>query len=413
MPKTKDAVVIGAGVIGASIAYQLALRGLKVIILEKNNQVAGESTGKSSAVIRQHYSNKETSTMAFEALQFFKNWQDFLKISKCRHSLKQVGVLWLMPQEDKTMEPCHQMLKEVGIKTDLLDSETLEKYFPDFLFCGNKLNISDPENHKCDEIKIASFEKEGGYLDPVGTTQDFAEAFKNLGSEISLDDEVLKINKSNNKIQSIESKKSGTIETKIIVNAAGPWAEKINNIAGFSLPNKLTVTRNQIVVKTHPEKLKSGLPVCGDLINEIYFRPEAESQILIGSIAPEDENDIIKNPDNYDDFADPKFRENKLHLLHHRIKTLKYKGEITSYAGLYTCYDLDWHPVIDKTNIDGFYNAVGFSGHGFKLAPIVGIMMAKIITGINVPDINTSVDTKFFRRDREEIKTFLGGGVVG
>jgi len=105
-------------------------------------------------------------------------------------------------------------------------------------------------------------------------------------------------------------------------------------------------------VRTVPEKLRGRIPVVGDIINGIYFRPEAGGrQILVGSLDPQDENDLVTDPDHYDEGLDGSFRLDKLHLLHHRIETLEHRAEITGYASLYDVNSQDWHPVIDATEV--------------------------------------------------------------
>ncbi|MDI6733748.1 MAG: FAD-dependent oxidoreductase [Planctomycetota bacterium] len=427
MSRTSDAVVIGAGVMGCSIAYQLARRGLKVTVVEKGPAVACGSTGKSSAIIRQHYSNPETITMAYQGLQFFGHWQDFTGLKENRCGFKKTGCLMLFPSKDQTVESCLDLMKKIGVRVLALPLEVLKKEFPSFNFHRTRIDpdklthYAEVERLKLDELESASFEEESGYADPQGTTLDLMSAAQEHKAELLLNHQVIEIGQVNNQVKYIKTHRGETISTPVVVNAAGVWATEVNKLARVYLPLTIVPTRHQIVFRNWPTGTPSGrpetlhpVPVCGDLVNEIYFRPEGSGQILVGSLAAEDDRDYIENPDNYTEFADENFYRRKLIFLHNRIPMLESHppGERISTAGLYDVTLLDWHPILDKTEVEGFYVAVGLSGHGFKLAPVMGIMMAKLITGITCPDQDTGVDISFFRANRPPIRANLAQGVI-
>ncbi len=172
-----------------------------------------------------------------------------------------------------------------------------------------------------------------------------------------------------------------TISADLVVNAAGPWCNRLNELAGVDLRWTLTPTRVQTVYRSWPSEL-GRLPIGADVSTGIYFRPESGGQqVLVGSVLAEDEEEIVADPDDFKRVPDADFTEMKLAAFHHRIPGLEPRGEISGIAGLYTINREDVHPVVGPTGRDGFWVANGFSGHGFKLAPAIGSMVAQAVSG--------------------------------
>ncbi len=126
-------------------------------------------------------------------------------------------------------------------------------------------------------------------------------------------------------------------------------------------------------------------------------------QIVVGSVLAEDEEEVVPDPDNFQREADDDFQHLKLHVLHHRLPALPYRGRVRGYCGLYTMNRDDVHPVLGPTPIKGFWIANGFSGHGFKLAPAIGSLLAQAVTG-DKRDFDTAVPLSYFAIDRAPIK---------
>ena len=153
-----------------------------------------------------------------------------------------------------------------------------------------------------------------------------------------------------------------------------------------------------------PQEVTGDIPVCVDPGGGIYFRTQNRGQqIIAGSVLEADEREQVHNPDTFADYADDIFMQTKLHALHHKIPALSYEGNIRGYSGLYTINQSDVHPVVGPTPLEGFYAANGFSGHGFKLAPAIGSLLAQAITG-EFRDFDTGVDQRFLAWDREPIE---------
>ncbi|HEX5694748.1 MAG TPA: FAD-binding oxidoreductase, partial [Acidimicrobiia bacterium] len=180
------------------------------------------------------------------------------------------------------------------------------------------------------------------------------------------------------------------------------WCNQLNAMAGVELRWTLAPTRVQTVLRSWPSDL-GRLPVAADMSTGIYFRPELGGrQILIGSVLAEDEEELVEDPDDFKKVPDPGFTEMKLAAFHHRVPALEARGNVSGVAGLYTINREDVHPVVGPSGVDGLWVANGFSGHGFKLAPAVGSMVAQAVTGTEM-DFDTDVPMSFFSVDREPI----------
>jgi sarcosine oxidase, subunit beta len=192
------------------------------------------------------------------------------------------------------------------------------------------------------------------------------------------------------------------VDAGMVINAAGPWCNQLNRMAGADLRWTLHPTRVQTLNRDWPADL-GPIPVAADSSTGIYFRPDlGGQQVLIGSVLPEDEEEVVDDPDDYKRSPDAGFRELKMAAFHHRVPSLAARGKVAGIAGLYTINREDVHPVIGPTEVDNFWVASGFSGHGFKLAPGIGSMIAQAITGTSLAD-DTDVPMSFFAVDRQPI----------
>ena len=156
-----------------------------------------------------------------------------------------------------------------------------------------------------------------------------------------------------------------------------------------------------MLYKDRPPELQGHIPVCADLTSGVYFRLQNQ-QLIIGSTLPEDEEEAVADADDFDRLADQTFKMHKMHALHHRLPGLPYRGKIGSYCGLYTINRTDMHPIVGPTPCANLYIAAGFSGHGFKIAPAIGSLMAQMITGNGVSG-DTDVPLSFLSWKRKPL----------
>lgn len=413
MVQVYDGIVIGAGVMGASAAMHLASGGMmkRLLVLEKGPAAGSGSTGKSSACIRQTYSHFEVSLMAYEALQLFKHWQEFTGLRAPRANFVNCGVLLMLGKDDESLPQVLDIHKRIGIDSAVLDARQKRAIFPDVDFAAPPADRPEAEPSADFEV-TALHEREGGFADPLGTAEDMLEVARGLGAEVRFNARVTKVLQEGGRTIGVEAVIGGNKETlyaPVVVNCAGPWAPGLNASAGHPLAQKLVPTRIQMVSKQFTEQLKGPIPMVVDMVNGFYGRLEASGgQILVGSVREQDEREVVADPDDYNEVADAPFREEMLTLLHHRVTTFRTRGNVTSYAGLYTVNRDDYHPIIDESELKGFYPVCGFSGHGFKLSPVVGALVAKLVTG-QWGRARTDVPLDFFRKHRTPLKTNWGG----
>ncbi len=349
--------------------------------------------------------------MACEALRLFENWQEFTGLRETRANFKRTGVLFLFPGDDANVQKVLEQQRRAGVVSELLDQQQLAEAFPDMDFCATLLDL-DADEHHCTTGLQVLHEPEPGFAEPVGTAEDLLDAARALGATVTYKARVSEILHRGGRVHGVRAETPAggeTVHAPLVVNCAGPWAMGLNAAAGVTLPMRLVAIRAQMVSKHFPERLKGPLPMVSDLVNGFYFRLEASgSEIVVGSLREEEEREVVPDPDHYNERADAPYREEKLTILHHRIPTFQARGTVTSYSGLYTVNLEDYHPIVDETDLDGFYAVCGFSGHGFKLAPIVGTLLARKALG-QWGRVESRVPLHYLDKDREPMPTFWGG----
>lgn len=353
-----EIVVIGGGVTGASIAYHLAKRGARdVIVLEKNFLASG-ATGRSSACVRQHYSTPETCRMVLESLRFFEQFEEHTG-GRTASFVRTGYLLGVDDRLRRQMEASVALQQSVGIDARLVSPEEMRELEP-------RLRTED--------LTAGCYEPESGYADPSQTAQGFAGAARDLGVRIMEQTEVLAILTEGDRITGVQTSK-GEIAAPVVVNAAGTWGDRIGRMAGVEIP--ITVCRHKINFVAWPEEARRPHPMVYDFVTNIYTRPETGGLILVGPLDSDELHDRA-DPDGYQEGVTFDETLDALGRAATRFPVLEQGSVAKGYAG---CFDVtpDWHPVLDKVGPEGFYVAVGFSGHGFKLSPAVGEMMAELI----------------------------------
>jgi sarcosine oxidase subunit beta len=371
-----DVIVIGAGIMGCSSAFQLASRGLKVGVLEKAGLGAG-STGKSSAIIRQHYSNEITARMALHSLRVF---QDFREAVGGEAGFRQTGFLVLTPEKDlEGLQANVELQQRVGIDTSLLTGQEIRDRWP-YLAAG--------------DLVAAAFEPESGYADPNLTIGGYSEAAKRVGATFHLETEVTGLSFKSETIQAVDTT-VGEFHAPLIVNCAGPWGAHIASMAELQVP--IDSCRVQVALFQRPKSHQAEHPVVADFTHSSYWRPETGGLTLVGLIDPVERDDVV-DPDRYNERVDLDFVADIGNRLVQRFPAMENSHAAHGYAAVYAITP-DWHPIIDEAlEGSGFYICAGFSGHGFKLGPAVGVMVADMLTG----DQTEGLERGIFRLGRFE-----------
>ena len=376
MLSTADVVVIGAGITGTSAAFQLAQRGLKVALVEKRFIAAG-STGKSSAIIRQHYSNQVTARMALYSLRVFQNFAEAVGGDA---GFVTTGFVVLVDEKDRAgLNENIAMQQSVGVNTRFVSSDELRELEP---------GIAETRGI------VGAYEPEGGYADPASAATSFAEAARKHGAVIYQDTRVTNVMMQGGRAVGVQTAQ-GEIHAAAVVNCANAWAPSIGRMVGVNLP--IEASRHQVATFQRPRAHAQSHLTAADFVNQIYYRPEGALLTLVGSIeASEAERKI--DSDHYNESADYEFIEDAAQRIRNRYPYMEQALSKGGWSGIYGVTP-DWHPIIDEIpSGSGFFVAAGFSGHGFKLGPAVGVMIADMVTRTSAP--TAGLERSLFRYAR-------------
>lgn len=374
MKNKASVVIIGGGVVGCSIAYNLAKLGVKdVVVLEKKFLASG-ATGRCGAGVRQQWGTEMNCLLARESMKIFENMNEILQ-TKRDIDLKQEGYLLLaysdkeMDQFKKNMELQHRL----EIPSRMVTPKEAKEIVP-------YLNT--------DKMLGGAFCPTDGHANPFLVTQAYADAARRLGVEIYTFTEVTGIRREKGKIVGVETNK-GYIEAEKVVNAAGGYSALIGEMVGIELP--VYAERHQILV-TEPVEVMQG-PMVMSFSYNIYCQQVPHGSFIMGFGDPDE-------PRDYDIGHSWGFLEEMAEKATWLLPPLKHLRVVRQWSGLYNITP-DRQPILcEAEEVPGFYMAVGFSGHGFMIAPMVGIVMAEMIAG---EELSMKLDLDLGRFDRGEL----------
>lgn len=381
-----DVLVIGGGSTGSSVAYHLCSEGAGKVMLVERSNIAWGQTGRSTAVVRLHYSTPEVAKMALESWRFLKDMEPRLGKPS---GFRAVGFIILAGENElEGLRRNVEMQRSIGINTKLLEPEEVKQLIP-------QMNV--------DDLAGAAYEPESGYADPVTTAQSLAEAAKELGCVVKTNTEVRGFEVRDGRIELVKTT-AGDFKVNQVVNATGVWTNVINGMLGIDLP--VEVVKEDIVIWRRPSSLAGEHIVVGDLPLDYYMRPFGDTQTYMGSINP-DLSRRAKTPDAFN--IDGRITVDVFlrygERVSRRIPAMKHAEAAGGWSGLYDVTP-DWHPIIGRSaEIENLTHAVGMSGHGFKLAPAIGKLVADLILRDGKSDV---VSPEFFSEER-----FKKGRLIG
>lgn len=397
-----DVVVIGGGVVGASIALEIARHGLgRVVLVDKAPGPGEGSTGASSSICRTRYTHPAVVQLAIDGLDAYRRWPEYLRSASVTASFVETGVLWIADRTHDQVATEVQRLRELGAEASLIEDAELTRRFPAVSLCTAPLDW-DTEHH-CRLGPAFLFEDRAGYIDPVDALSDLLASAAEAGADIRFSSEVVGLDVGGSGVGGVRLADGCSLSADLVVNAAGPWCNRLNALAGVEHRWSFVPTRIQTLYRAWPSQEAGEIPVTIDVATGVYARPErASSMVWIGSVREEDEGEAVANPDVFARSPNAGFRDTTLAAFSHRIPGVAARGAVTGIAGLYTINRQDVHPVVGPSGVDGFWLANGFSGHGFKLAPMIGSMIA-IALGATPTDFDTTVPMSLFAIDRDPI----------
>jgi len=392
MNETADIIIIGGGVMGASIAYHLAKQGNGQVMLLERQALSNGTSGRSGAIVRQHYSNDFTIRMARDCLLVFQHFDELIG-GDC--GFVATGMIVMANEQGAgALRANVKLQQEQGVDTQLIQTEEVSEAAPGYSGTG---------------VALACYEPGTGVADPTATTYCFAKRARDYGAIIREGVPVTQILTEDERVVGVRTDE-GDFQAPRVVLAANVWSVALAQSIGISLP--ITATRHPMLALRRPEDFggRIGLHAVGlDLTRNIYLRPDFGGITLVGSagnvFTPSD-------PDNYAQGLSEQEIAYFRAMAGGSIPALARGVPRGGWAGIYDDTP-DFHPILDRLpGYEGLYCVAGFSGHGFKLSPSVGQWMAQFILTGTKPD-----DMRHFAFDRftwgREIHPRYPSGVLG
>jgi glycine/D-amino acid oxidase-like deaminating enzyme len=353
---TADVVIIGGGLEGTSAAWNLARRGVTDVVVCERATVGSGGTGKSSGIVRCHYGVSSLAAMATSSLELFENAAELLGTEI---GFQQTGyVVGVGEPNVAALRASLAAQRAVGVETEEIDADDVARLWP---------------TARLEDFAAFAWERRGGYGDAYRTAQAYAAAARRAGVTVRQGTPVAAILVEGARATGVRLADGSLLAAGTVVVAAGPWSVPLLAAHGIDLP--ITVHREEIVL-IDPGVDLGRVPVLSDLVTLQYVRPEVCGEILFGNSdlsvpAPAD-------PDRYSNQATEACLERTAAKMTHRFPGLAGAGVASTYAG---CYDVtpDFNPVISTSPLDGLVIAAGFSGHGFKISPAVGRLVADLV----------------------------------
>ena len=311
MAQKVDAVVIGGGVMGASILYNLAAKGLKNCVLLERDTLGSGSTGRSSGLIRMHYSTKVNAELSWKSFPYFLHFDEL--IGQQKPQFIETGFIAIAgPEARAGLIKNVSIQKEVGIDTEIIDLKQAREVAPGFDFTDDE---------------VFAWEPQSGHGDPSGTAMAYAKQAEELGAKITLKSSAQKIEFKKDKVFAIHTQEE-TYETEIAVMATGPWSSQFLSKLDINLP--LTATRHEVFLIKRQTNLLQTHPSGADMTNMTYFRPEGNDMTLVGN----GNREHVANPDQYNPKPSMDYLEDVWVRLSKRIPAISEGQYFTGYAGL-------------------------------------------------------------------------------
>jgi sarcosine oxidase subunit beta len=359
LPSVADFVIVGAGINGLATALELTRRKAgSVVVLERSHIGAG-ATGKSGAVIRQHYANVPEAQLTRHSIETFRNWGDV--VGHGDPGFVQCGFLrGVAPEDAERLRANVDDLRAGGINTWMVTPGEIAEIEP-LLFTG--------------DISAAAYEPDSGYADPNATIYGLAAAAVAGGATIVPGCEAIRVITAGDRIVGVDTNR-GRIETRSVLIAAGPWADLLLDPLGYSVG--LTPYKSQVVIFRWPIDMPSDRKHVAviDTVYESWLRPEGEAGTLIGIEFP----DRTGNPDSYPQFPPPDYVDKCHAALAARFPIFAKATMRGGWTGMYMMSP-DRHPIIGRIDgYDGLFVMTGDSGSSFKTGPATGACLAELMT---------------------------------
>ena len=359
-----DAIVIGGGVIGTSIACHLARVGAGVLLLERA-ELGGGTTSQSSCIVRTHYSVPENVALAQAALDVFADFARYLDDEDADCGLNRCGLMLIAPQGERAsaLRATLAVQRGAGVRAEEIGAAEASRIHP-------QLDLADDP--------VIGWEPGAGYADAYMTLAAYVRAARRRGAVLREGVTVTGLVRDGARVTGVETAQ-GTIAAGVVVSAQNMWSRELAQWIGVEVP--LALSRHAVVSLESETPYTPNLPVVMDWVPEggIYFRSYAGRQLMIGDTA---DGEPLSAPDTRQGDIPLDHVAHLGEMLGRRVPAFAEAGLAHSWTGVYDVTP-DWNPVLGPLpGIDGLHVAFGFSGHGFKLSPIVGRLVAQSALGL-------------------------------
>jgi len=372
MEKTADIVIIGGGIIGTSIAYHLAQKKTRGVVLLEKGMLGEGSTAKCAGGIRAQFSTEINIRFSLES---FKTWDRFEEIMEGNLDFKKVGYLFLATTEEEwaVFQNNSALQHKFGISVEILSRREIQDRWP-YL--------------RVDDLRGGTFCAREGYAGPYEALSGFARGARRGGAKIYEETEVTRILRDGDRVVGVRTPR-GDISSPAVVNAAGPYAGVVGKMAGVEVP--VQPYRRQLFFTGPFPHIPDPIPLVIDFHRGWYFRREGAGLLISG---PKDNFPSFNLNVDYDAMVE--VAENSMY----RVPILEKAAIDRGWAGSYEISP-DNHAILGEfPGLKGFFLANGFSGHGFQHSPAVGRVMAELILG-EKPSIDIScLSVERFRQGR-------------
>ncbi|MGE5643346.1 MAG: NAD(P)/FAD-dependent oxidoreductase [Byssovorax cruenta] len=352
IPKTADIVIIGGGVMGASAAYHLAHSGVKnIVLLEKEAFFGTGATGRCAGGVRYQFSTEVNIKLSLESLPMLERFTEEIGQDI---DYRPCGYLMIATNEKDATRFKHnvELQNSLGVQTQFLTGDEVRARLPQMNF---------------DDARAGTFHHKDGLVDPNGVVAGYVGAAQKMGIHAITNAEVTGIRIRNDKVRAVETN-HGLIETAMLLNAAGPWAGLIGQMAGVHIP--ILPLRRQMFTTNAVKEIPANFPFVIDFGQSLYFHREGEG-LLIGMSNQ-------KEKPGFDQSVDEDFEFENLEAAIARMPLLEHASRASHWAGLYEVTP-DAHPIFGGCDVEGFLICTGFSGHGFMHGPVAGKLMSEYI----------------------------------
>ncbi|NOD93128.1 FAD-dependent oxidoreductase [Ruegeria sp. HKCCD4884] len=418
-----DAIIIGTGVIGAAIAFEMSKAGWKTLSLDRNTQVGHGSTAGSCAIIRMHYSTFDGTAFAWEGYHYWRDWADYLGLPEDANlaQFRETGCLVMKTDANGMLEKHMRNSSDLDCPFEEWSAEKVVERLPVYSLdsFAPARRMDDPEFGQSNGRKMTGgvYWPQAGYVtDPALSAQNLMDAAKQHGAEVRTGAEVTEILTEGGRVSGVKLASGEEIHAKVVVNVAGPGSAIINEMAGVldDMTIKTRPLRQEVVHVPAPEgfDFENDGTIVSDSDIACYCRPEHGNHILVGSEDPEcDPHQWCEDDVNYNrEFTDQWTTQAMRYA--QRVPSLGIPSKTRGVVDLYDA-STDWIPIYDKSSLPGFYMACGSSGNQYKNAPIAGKMMTALISyceggadhdaeplQFELPYIKRNIDVGFYSRKR-------------